>query len=239
MPEEGIKLFSHEESLTFEEIVKVVEYGASMGLEKIRLTGGEPLVRKGIVSLVGMIAGIDGIKDLSMTTNGIFLDKYAAELKAAGLKRINISLDAIDPAKYSEITRGGNIELVKKGIEAAKNAGLFPIKINCVVWKSSDEKDAREVKAFCDENNLQIRYIRWMNLETGEFSVVDGGDGGNCERCNRLRLTANGFLKPCLFNNVGFNIREHGIEGAFRKVIESKPECGSFNSEGSFYNIGG
>jgi cyclic pyranopterin phosphate synthase len=108
-----------------------------------------------------------------------------------------------------------------------------------VVKKSKEEEEAKEVTRFCIENNLEIRYIRQMDLVNGHFSMVDGGTGGNCSLCNRLRLTANGKLKPCLFNNIEFDIRSFGYEKAIKQAIEMKPECGSKNDTGAFYNIGG
>lgn len=239
MPEEGVQLFEHSDSISFEEIIDVVKTGIKLGINKIRLTGGEPLVKKGIINLVAMISQIDGVNDLSMTTNGILLEQYAAELWAAGLHRINISLDTTDPEKYKEITRGGDLKQALRGIETAIQIGFKPIKINCVIWKSKDETDALGVKKFCDENHLNIRYIRWMNLETGEFSVVDGGNGGDCKHCNRIRLTSNGIIKPCLFSDIGYSIREHSIEEVYRLVLENKPLCGTHNSNNKFYNIGG
>ncbi len=239
MPAEGIKLLEHKDVLTFDEIVAVVKTSVEYGIDKIRLTGGEPLVRKGIVDLVAMIWNVLGVKDLSMTTNGILLEKYAQQLKDAGLQRVNISLDTIRPEKFKEITRVGDISQVFAGIEAAKKAGLSPIKINCVVWESSEEKDAQEVANFCRENDLQVRFIHQMNLKTGEFSVVEGGEGGNCKNCNRLRLTANGNIKPCLFNDLAYNVRELGVEEAFLLAIRNKPRVGTYNKSGDFYNIGG
>ena len=239
MPEEGIKLFRHEEILTFNEIAGFTKVAVSKGVTKVRITGGEPLVRKGITALVRMISDIEGIKDLSMTTNGILLKQYANELSAAGLQRINISLDTIDPEKFKTITRNGNVSEVLEGIEAAKSAGLFPVKINCVIKESKEEEEARAVTRFCIDNNLEIRYILQMDLVKGHFSTVDGGTGGNCSLCNRLRLTSNGKLKPCLFSNLEFDIRELGFEKAIMLAAELKPECGSTNETDAFYNIGG
>ncbi len=239
MPEEGIKLLEHKDVLTFDEIVEVVKTGVEYGVDKIRLTGGEPLVRKGIVDLVAMIWNVPGVKDLSMTTNGILLEKFAASLKEAGLQRVNISLDTMNPEKFNKVTRGGDIWQVFEGIKAAKKVGLEPIKINCVVWESSDEKDAQEVAKYCTENDLQVRFIHQMNLKTGEFSVVEGGDGGNCKSCNRLRLTANGNIKPCLFSDLAYNVRTLGSEEAFLKAVGNKPKVGTYNKSGDFYNIGG
>ncbi len=239
MPAGGVKLMQHKDILRFEEIVDVVKYAVTLGVDKIRITGGEPLVKKGIIDLIRMIAEIDGIKDFGMTTNGIFLDKYAQQLADAGLHRVNISLDTMNPEKYRKITRTGEINRVFKGIEAAKKAGLNPIKINCVVKKSFDEPDARDVAELCENNNLQIRYINEMNLETGSFSVVNGGTGGNCSICNRLRLTANGDIMPCLFSDLRFNVRELGIEKAFARALGEKPKSGHVAKKSQFYSIGG
>jgi cyclic pyranopterin phosphate synthase len=239
MPEEGIHLLRHEDILTFDEITDFTKTAVASGITKVRITGGEPLVRKGIVTLVSMIAGNAGIKDLSMTTNGTLMDQFADDLHKAGLQRINISLDTVDPQKYSYITRKGNLKDVFKGIEAAKKANLIPIKINCVIRESKSEKDAREVAEFCRSNGLELRYIREMDLVKGTFSTVDGGSGGNCSICNRLRLTSDGKLKPCLFNNSEFDIRKLGYEKAVEMAVNAKPEQGLNNMKDGFYNIGG
>jgi cyclic pyranopterin phosphate synthase len=239
MPAEGIQLLKHEDILTFDEITEVARIAVAMGVRKIRLTGGEPLVRRGITDLVRMIAGIEGNEDLSMTTNGIMLDEFAIPLKEAGLQRINVSLDTLDPVKYEKITRGGILENVLEGLRKASEAGLTPIKINCVVGELTDEGDATQMKRFAEENHYQIRFIRQMDLATGEFYVVEGGDGGNCSLCNRLRLTSNGMVKPCLFNATGYNVREFGAKEAILKAVENKPKCGTFNPEEEFHWIGG
>jgi len=239
MPESGIKLLRHEDILSFNEILEVVKIFISNGITKVRLTGGDPLVRKGITDLIKMISSLEGISDLSMTTNGILLEEYAYDLKNAGLNRVNVSLDAIDPDRYRYITRGGDILQVYKGIDAAKAAGLFPIKINCVVSGSIKDKHAIDVKKFCEENDLELRYINQMDLESGKFSIVEGGSGGNCSECNRIRLTSNGDIKPCLFSELGYNIRSMGIEQAVKAAVINKPESGSCNNNGSFYSIGG
>ncbi|PKP50127.1 MAG: radical SAM protein [Bacteroidetes bacterium HGW-Bacteroidetes-11] len=239
MPEEGFTMLQHSDILSFEEIAEVTRVAVSLGISKVRITGGEPLVRKGVVDLVKMLAEIPGIDDLSMTSNGTYLARYADQLKAAGLNRINISLDTLDSEKYRKITRGGKLEDVLNGIKAAKDAGLLPVKINCVVQHSSDEPDAQMVAAYCIDNGLQVRFIHQMSLTEGHFSVVEGGSGGDCSTCNRLRLTANGKLMPCLFNGIEFDVRQLGAEAAIRKAIEEKPACGSMNLSGEFYNIGG
>jgi cyclic pyranopterin phosphate synthase len=239
MPEEGIPLLRHDEILTFDEIADFTRTAVANGIKKVRITGGEPLVRKGIVSLVGMISSIKGIDDLSMTTNGTLLGQFAAGLYGAGLQRINISLDTVDPEKFAFITRTGKLNDVLRGIEAAKKAGLSPIKINCVIKETSEEEDARGVASFCLENGLEIRYITQMDLVSGVFSMVKGGSGGNCSQCNRLRLTSNGKLKPCLFDDAEFDIRELGYQKAIEMAVGVKPVRGSANLKNGFYNIGG
>ncbi len=239
MPESGIQLLNHKEIISFEEIVDVVKISVKLGIDKIRITGGEPLVRKGIVELVKMIAEIPGINDFGLTTNGILLKQFAKKLKDAGLHRVNVSLDTINPKKYMQITRLGNIQDVIDGIFEAQKVGLNPLKINCVIKESSNETDAVEVSEFCKNNDLQIRFIHQMELSLGHFSVVEGGEGGDCKICNRLRLTADGKIKPCLFNNLEYKIRDLGIEEAINNAMKHKPKCGSVNSTGEFYNIGG
>ena len=239
MPAEGIRLLKHTDIISYEEILEVVRIAVSKGITKVRITGGEPLVRKGVVHLVEEIAKIDGIRDFGLTTNGLLLSEFAAPLAKAGLHRINISLDTTDPGKYREITRGGDILKVFEGIEAAKKAGLDPIKINCVVKSSSREPNAREVKEFCELNDLQVRYIHEMDLETGCFTVVENGNGGDCKNCTRLRLTADGLVKPCLFSNQGFSIRKLGIKVALELAVGLKPEKGTINENDRFHSIGG
>ncbi|HJZ39075.1 MAG TPA: radical SAM protein [Bacteroidales bacterium] len=239
MPEEGVQHLRHDDILTFEEITSLVRAAVSMGIDKIRLTGGEPLIRKGIADLVAMIASVPGVRDLALTTNGFFLKEYAGSLKKAGLHRVNVSLDTLDPEKFKRITRGGDVRQVLEGIRAACDAGLHPVKINCVVFKSSNEEDALLVRDYASREGLQVRFIRQMDLETGEFSLVEGGDGGNCEICNRLRVTANGMVKPCLFNDQEFPVRILGAQQALINALNAKPQKGCNNKTGKFYNIGG
>jgi len=239
MPAEGVNLLRHEDILTYSEIAEFTKTAVRKGITRVRITGGEPLVRRDIAVLVKMIADIPGIRDLSMTTNGVLLKDHAVDLRNAGLHRINVSLDSVDKERFAAITRGGNVQDVIEGIDAAIKAGLIPVKINCVIKNSTQEKDAVEVTEFCYKKGLEIRYIRQMDLVKGHFYPVDGGDGGRCESCNRLRLTANGMLKPCLFNDIEIDIRKTGYEKAIQEAIQMKPECGIRNLTGSFYNIGG
>jgi cyclic pyranopterin phosphate synthase len=128
---------------------------------------------------------------------------------------------------------------VLEGIRAAQSAGLNPVKINCVVSHSSDEEDARQVREFAGKQGLFVRFIRQMDLETGEFAIVEGGEGGNCRICNRLRLTADGMVKPCLFSDQEFSVRLLGAERALISALESKPLQGCYNRTRHFYNVGG
>jgi GTP 3',8-cyclase len=239
MPEEGVPVLHHNDILSFEEIAGVVRYGISKGINKVRLTGGEPLVRKGIVDLVRMLSPLDGLSDLSLTTNGVLLEEYAVPLAEAGLHRINVSLDTVDPERFREITRFGSLERVLRGIETAAVAGLAPVKINCVIREDVNEPDAAGVAAWGRERGMEVRFIHLMDLHAGHFSKVIGGEGGDCATCNRLRLTANGKIKPCLFNDREYDIRTMGIPEAFDAALLHKPACGSINTTGAFYNIGG
>jgi len=239
MPETGIKLIPRDEILTFEEICEFTQFAVNLGIRKVRLTGGEPLVREGIVELVRMLTRIEGITDFSMTTNGTLLARYAHSLADAGLHRVNISLDTMRPDRYTQITRGGNIHDVLAGIESARDAGLHPIKINCVVEKSSDEPDAKAVRNFAVKNGYPVRFIRKMSISEGVFYPVEGGTGGDCKICNRIRLTSDGYIKPCLMNDIKFSIRELGYHRAIQLALDNKPKSGTSSRINKFHSIGG
>lgn len=239
MPPEGIVLLPLAEILRFEEIVEVARAAADLGVTKIRLTGGEPLVRRGIETLVGMLATVDRLTDLAMTTNGLLLPEHAAPLAAAGLRRVNVSLDAIDAARYAAITGGGDVGRVLAGIDAARQAGLNPVKLNCVVGPQGEERDARDVAAFAQREGLEVRFIQQMNLAAGCFTVVRGGSGGDCARCNRLRLTSDGQIRPCLFSDLSFSVRRLGAAEAIARAVAQKPPTGSTCSNRLIHTIGG
>jgi cyclic pyranopterin phosphate synthase len=239
MPPEGVQRKKHEDILNFTEIYEFAKLAVSMGVTKIRITGGEPLIRKNIIELIKMIAGITGLKDFGMTTNGVYLPEFAQQLAQAGLHRVNISLDTINPEKFKKLTRVGKLEDVMAGIEAAKKAKLLPIKINCVVKKNTHEPDAVEVAKFCQENDLQIRFIREMDLEKGTYWKVKGGTGGSCKICNRLRLTSDGKLRPCLFSEIEYDVRKLGIKNALMQAVGNKPEYGTVNRNKGFNDLGG
>lgn len=239
MPADGVVFKPHHEIISFEEIVAVVKVAVELGITKFRLTGGEPLVRKDVVELIRMMKRVEGVSEISLTTNGILLQSMAKDLKEAGLDRVNISLDSLNKERFAEITRGGSLDEVLTGIDAALEAGLNPIKINCVINNTFPKKDANNVKEFAESKGLKVRYIHQMDLSAGTFSKVEGGDGGDCAICNRLRLTADGLIRPCLFSNKGYSIREHTIREAFELALNAKPKEGTKNSSKGFWQIGG
>ncbi len=239
MPEEGVECLTHSDLLTFEEITDFTKCAVSLGINKVRLTGGEPLVRKGITELVRMIWNIEGVKDLSMTTNAVLLKQFAGPLKEAGLKRLNISLDTVDRDKFIQISRKDLLSDVLEGIDEAIYCGFDKIKLNCVVEKSRNEPNALAVAEYAKSKGLDVRFIRTMNLDTGEFWVVDGGIGGDCSICNRIRLSAKGDVLPCLFSDIGFSVREFGACEAIKMAVESKPQKGTLSRSHEFYNVGG
>jgi len=164
MPPEGVELVSHDDILSFEEILLAVRAAVSLGIDKIRITGGEPLVRSGIVELVSMIAAVEGVKDISMTTNGILLDKYADLLVGAGLNRVNISLDTLKYQRFKEITRTGTLADTLKGLEAAKSVGLNPVKINMVPMLGINDDEVIDFARMTLTSGWHVRFIELMPL---------------------------------------------------------------------------
>lgn len=233
-----MKLLPHADILSFDEIVEFATVAVGQGVTKIRLTGGEPLVRLGVIGLVERIARIPGLRDFGMTTNAIALPEFAQPLKDAGLHRLNISLDSVDPDRYRKITRWGDLSVALSGIAAAMAAGFEPIKLNCVVRNSADEMDARGVALFAKEHGLEVRFIRRMNLATGEFWPVNGGEGGTCSSCARLRLSSDGKLYPCLFSDRAYDLRALGAEAALQAAVTGKPASGH-RSDRAFSTLGG
>ena len=228
-----------EELLSFDEIVEVVRLAAERGVRKVRLTGGEPLLRPNVEVLVARLADIPGIRDLAMSTNGTLLAGRAQTLAAAGLCRVNVSMDAVRPERYEAVTRGGDVRQALSGIAAAVAAGLTPVKLNCVVKHSSSESDAQDIQAFARRHGLEVRFIREMSLSEGRFSVVEGGSGGDCKHCSRLRLLSNGMVRPCLFSDLGFSVRRLGPARALEQAINHKPQRGTRCTRTWMYAIGG
>lgn len=174
MPAMGAKFAPRDELLTDEEIITVVRAAAKIGFSKIRLTGGEPTIRPHVVDIVREIARTPGIDEITMTTNGLLLGRMAHDLKAAGLDRVNVSIDTLDPERFTRITRGGKIEKVWAGIAAAEEAGLSPIKLNAVVVRGQNDDEVADLAALTLEHPWQMRYIEVMPLE-GVGDVHDAG----------------------------------------------------------------
>ena len=234
---EGAMSFRRGSLLSSKEIVALTRHAVGFGIDKVRLTGGEPLVRWGIVRLVSMLSEIPGLGDLAMTTNGILLSGFARDLRRAGLGRLNISLDTLDPKRFRDLSGGGDLRKVLAGIDAAVAVGFDTIKLNCVVEFSPDETDAKQVAAFGRERGIAVRFIRRMDLRQGRFWPVYGGDGGHCHRCDRLSVTCDGRVFPCLFDDQSFSIRRYGIDGAIRLAVAHKPAAG-LNSDVALYPNG-
>lgn len=238
MPKDGIKLKSHSDILSYEEIEDIVRAAVKLGFRKFRLTGGEPLIRKNIIYLVEKLAEVKGVETLAMTTNGILLPKYAKTLKEAGLTRLNISLDSLRKDRHKKITRIGNLSESLAGIDAAREAGFEKTKLNVVLIEGVNYDEKEDFKRFAAEKNLEVRFIKKMSLKEGHFYKVEGGDGGACAICNRMRLTADGKIRPCLFSDAEFDIRALGAEKGLKEAISCKPEKGNKVITREMYQIG-
>jgi len=291
-PEEQFEFIPHEEILRYEEIVEIIEEAVNLGITKVRITGGEPLARKGIVDFIKKLREIKKLEDISLTTNGFFLTEYAKKLKDAGLNRVNISLDSLQEEKYKTITRGGSLEKALKGIDSALKAGLLPIKINTVLIRGINDDEVEDFVRLALERPLNIRFIEFMpsgeelkdNYRDKFISVLEikeklikkylldpvkistangpakyyqikGGQGTIgfitalsqhfCKTCNRIRLTSEGKLRPCLFSNMEVNIkqairnaktddkiiRSKIIRNSIEKAISIKPEGHRLNEK--------
>jgi GTP 3',8-cyclase len=296
MPKDGLQFIPEDKLLSNEEIVRVVKSAAELGITKVRITGGEPLVREGIVEIVRDIKAIPGIKEVCITTNGILLGKYAEALVEAGLDRVNISLDTLRADAYSNITRGGDLNKVLEAIELSIVKGL-KVKLNVVVVKGFNEEDVFDLVEMAEQKPIDVRFIELMPIGQGkqnkglsteelkeliktkkalEPCEVSSSQAGPakyfkteksmgrigfispmshsfCDNCNRIRITAEGFLKQCLHWKHGTDLREILRSGVSDKKLKdiisegifNKPEQHKFNNnsldsdERSMYEIGG
>ncbi len=265
MPENGLPWLQKSQILSYEEIARIVRAAASAGVRSIRLSGGEPLVRKNLARLVESIASTPGIEDVSLSTNGLLLEEQIDELVSAGLRRVNVSLDTLRPDRFESIARRPGLERVLAGIDAAIDRGLAPVKINCVVMRESNDDEIEDFAAFSLRRPVFVRFIEMMpvheNLDVQRQAYVSAdeilerlarngvlrpcdGPGGNgparyfafegaagavgvisplshdyCERCNRVRLTADGRLRLCLFGDHEIDLRTPLREGATTEGI--------------------
>ena len=270
MPAEGVCKLEHREILSIEEVVEIAAAAVELGISKIRLTGGEPLVRRGVVDLVKQLKALPGLEELVLTTNGILLPELAGPLKAAGLDRVNISLDTLDPVKYSRLTRGGSLEQALAGLRAAEAAGLTPIKLNAVLIGGINDDEIPALVELTRNRDIEMRFIELMPIGDAQgfgpeaylpgttvlervpdlqpLEAVPGGVArlyalpgaagrvglinplscSFCSQCNRLRLTADGHLKPCLHSGREIPIRGlHGqaLRQALLDAVNAKPEA--------------
>jgi cyclic pyranopterin phosphate synthase len=254
MPDENVRFLPRREILTFEEMERFVRVVANLGINKLRLTGGEPLVRSGLPDLVARLAAIEGIRDIALTTNGILLEEHAQALRDAGLTRINISLDALTEETFKKIARRDGLDRVLAGIHAARRAGFQKIRLNAVAIKGVTEPEVVPLANFARANGMEMRFIEFMPLDaenhwqhdqvlSGEeirrqievaigplepaprpdpsqpatdYRFADGSGAIGfinpvtqpfCEDCNRLRLTAEGKIRNCLFSTVEWDAR--------------------------------
>jgi cyclic pyranopterin phosphate synthase len=261
MPAEGLEWLGRDEVLTFEESTRLVRTLAQLGVDEIRLTGGEPLVRRDLPTLVGMLAAVEGVRDLSLTTNGVLLDRFAKPLVEAGLQRLNVSLDTLNHLRFAEITRRDALDAVLRGLaEAERHPQLRPIKINCVAVKGFTETEVPALAELARRKPYVVRFIEFMPLDADEAwredDVLTGGeiraiiedlygpleelpakasstarrfrfsDGAGelgfvnpvsepfCSTCDRIRLTADGQLRTCLFSRREWDLKTPMREGA-------------------------
>lgn len=241
MPETGIIQKSHRQILSYEKILKIIREACHLGIDKVRFTGGEPLVRKNILFLVRETKKIAGIRELTMTTNGRLLSGLAAPLKQAGLDRINISLDTLSAEKYRTITRIGDIKDVLAGIDAAIAAGFQDTKINMVVLPDLNDHEVGEMQAFCRSKGIRLQRINHYSL-TNLNSINQNYAAERplpCVECNRLRLTADGKLKPCLFSDLEIPVDFNNIKESLKQAIIAKPEEGKACNVRQNWQIGG
>ncbi|MEI0701788.1 GTP 3',8-cyclase MoaA [Brachyspira intermedia] len=238
MPEDGIIKKMHSQILSYEQIYNVVKEASELGVKKVRITGGEPLVRKNIDELVAMIRTIEKVDIIAMTTNAVLLDGIAEKLKNAGLDSINISLDTLDSERYKYITRGGSLYDAMKGIKRASKLG-FQLKINVVVYDEKSKEELPLLKKYAESINAKLQTIQYYNLNSQKLDSIDYDRPARCKYCNRIRLLSDGYLLSCLHSNIKFKVDFDDIRGSIIKCIEGKPENGAYSDAESLSMIGG
>jgi cyclic pyranopterin phosphate synthase len=240
MPPEGIRLKRRRDILSYEEITDVVKCAVELGIIRVRLTGGEPLVRKGVEKFVAILKNIEGLHEVTMTTNGTLLKQKAALLKEAGLDRLNISLDTIRPQLYRYITCGGDVYAVLSGITAAQKAGFHRIKINMVMIAGLNDMLEEEMRRFCYTNDLELQRINHYSLHEHLCrNQTDYERPLPCSSCNRIRLTADGKLKPCLFSDIEIPVKMNAIRESILEAVRIKPPEGQVCTTRGNWEIGG
>ena len=238
MPPEGVPARRHGDFLTLEQFTEAARAAVALGVRKVRLTGGEPLVKRGIEDLVRMMRGIDGLEHLAMTTNGTLLAPRARRLREAGLDSVNVSLDSLDPERYRVLTRGGAVEDAVAGIRAALEAG-FPVKVNMVVMEDTRDEELERLGAFCASVGARLQLIRRFRLDRAKEESDRFQRPPSCARCDRIRLTADGMLKPCLHADAEVRLDFSRIRESLRDAILAKPERGGACTNRAMTQIGG
>ena len=229
------------EVLEYDRIYTIADEAVHCGIRRIKITGGEPLVRPDLDTLIARLAGIPEITELSMTTNGSLLTrKNVQAFRNAGLDRITISLDTLDPLHFASITGGGSLSRVLDGISAARNAGFNKIKINMVIMHDTTSEDVERMRSFCEIRGLQLQTIARFTLGSGNPVENQATDRPpRCEQCNRLRLTCDGFLKPCLKSDEEIAVDMNDIRASLRAAVALKPHSGRTCSNRPMHQIGG
>jgi len=243
MPASGVTWLPHGRILSFEAIAAVARAAAALGFTKVRVTGGEPLVRRGVAELVSLLAAIPELTFIGMTTNGTLLAPLAADLKARGLSAVNVSLDTLDPARFAALTRGGDVAAVLAGVRAARAAGL-PVKLNVVVPTAGPDaaaaaSDLVQVREFAAAHGCAVQTIQRYRLDATKQDGHMTLRPPPCADCNRLSLLATGELKPCLHGDTIIPIDFADIAGSIRAAVALKPPCGARAREHLVSAIGG
>src|SRR6266545_2045331 len=218
MPLDEYEWIDKKEILTFEEITRLARLFVQFGVEKIRLTGGEPLVRQDLAVLVKKLSALGGLEDLCLTTNGALLAEKIESLLQAGLRRVNISIDTLDANKFKRMTKRGDLNKVLEGIFAAKKVGLAPIKLNAVIERGVNDDDILPLVEFSREHGFALRFIEYVDGQ-GDIGVIASVTEPFCSRCTRIRLTADGKIVTCLFSQVGHDIKSRLRGGASDEEI--------------------
>ncbi len=290
MPADGVQWLPRHDILRFEELERIARQAVALGLDKIRLTGGEPLVRKGVVSFLERLAAVPGLHSLVLTTNGLLLEQMASDLRRAGVQRLNVSLDSLRPATFAQITRGGDLHQVLVGIAAAQAVGFPPVKLNVVVMRGVNDDELADFAQLTVQEAYTVRFIEYMpttndaewrstwvsgreilhHLErryslqalptvdpsgparyfriagaAGQIGIITPVSNHFCDRCNRIRVTASGVAKGCLFARGGVDLKPYLRQGdeavrealrqiatnkpAWHNLLSPRPECAPFS----------
>ncbi len=238
MPEEGVPWIPHQRVVSFEAIRDTVAAAVGLGFDKFRLTGGEPLVRKGLPELVSMLRAVPGVGTLAMTTNGTLLAPVAAELKERGLDSVNVSLDTLDAERYAALTRGGRLADALAGIDAAVAAGLA-VKLNVVVMEEDGERELERIRRYARDKGVAVQTIARYSLSEAKRDDHGQDRPPPCAKCDRIRLLADGTLRPCLRSSEGVALERVEPARSLVRCVRMKPALGPTCDDLEVGQIGG